>query len=263
MNFLEQVCGATTRRVQRNKQLMPSASLERICENIDDSPSLKAAITRQPGEGIKAIAEVKRCSPSKGAIRPSLVVEELVRNYQAAGAAAISVLTEPFFFGGSLTDLAKAGNSVDLPVLRKDFIFDSYQLLEAKGWGASAVLLIVSILEQAQLEGLLHEASRLGLEALVEVHDEQEVARAVEAGADILGINNRNLTTLEVDLDTTIRLLPLVPREKVTVSESGYSRPDQVARAMHAGADAILVGEALAGDDNPVAALSRLRGFRK
>ena len=260
MTFLEQVCEAARRRVERSKQLRPAASLERMCEMLDDSLSLKAAIGRKPDEGIKTIAEVKRSSPSQGDIKPSLVVEELVREYEAAGADAISVLTEPFFFGGSLTDLAKAGNSVDLPVLRKDFIFDDYQLLEAKGWGASAALLIVSILSQTQLEGLIHEASRLGLETLVEVHDALDMSKAVEAGADILGINNRNLATLEVDLDTTMRLLPMVPNGTVIVSESGYSRRDEVVRAIDAGVDAILVGTAVAGNENPGEALLRLRG---
>lgn len=259
MNLLKRIYELTRARIERSKELMPAERLEHVCARLMDCPSLKGAINRQPGEGIKAIAEVKRSSPSRGAINPSLVVEELVRAYKGGGANAISVLTEPAFFAGSLMDLTRASRAVDLPILRKDFIFDRYQLLEAKACGASGVLLIVSLLSEGQLDTLLDQASDLGLEALVEVHDEQEVALAVEAGAAMIGINNRDLQTLEVDLETTARLLPLIPKERVTVSESGYSSPGQVREAMRAGVDAILVGEAVAKHKDPGKALARLK----
>src|SRR5690606_35257387 len=186
------------------------------------------------------IAEMKRASPSRGPIRPDASVSEIVSAYQDAGARAVSVLTEPQYFGGSLDDLAEARRSCDLPLLRKDFIVDEYQLLEARLAGADAAMLIVAALEPARLAALIEAASGLGMDALVEVHDENEVAVAVDAGAEVIGINNRNLHSLEVDLRTTFRLLADVPAGTVVVAESGIADREAVRELEQAGVDAIL-----------------------
>ncbi len=223
-------------------------------------PSFREAISRKKGEGIRVIAEIKRKSPSRGPIRPNLVIEDMVRGYASGGASALSVLTEPVYFGGAMADVVQASSASGLPVLRKDFIIDPYQLLETRAAGASAVLLIAAILDRARLKSLLEEAGRLGLETLVEVHNRKELATVLEMDARVIGINNRDLSTLEVDLETTRRLAPLVPDSKVLVSESGYSQREQVKEAEACGIDAILVGEALVRDENPRLCLSRLRG---
>jgi indole-3-glycerol phosphate synthase len=187
-------------------------------------------------------------------------VTEVVRAYEAAGASACSILTEPTHFGGSLDDLVEARRACDLPLLRKDFLVDRYQLVEARVAGADAVLLIVAALGRDRLERLMAEANDLGLDTLVEVHDEEEVAVAVEAGVELIGINNRDLHTLEVDLRTTFRLLPDIPAGTVVVAESGIAAREDVVRLQDAGVDAILVGEALMGADDPVAAVQALLG---
>jgi indole-3-glycerol phosphate synthase len=211
-------------------------------------------------EGISLIAEMKRASPSRGPIRPGASVPEVARVYQEAGAAAMSVLTEPHHFGGSLDDLAAARAACDLPLLRKDFLVDEYQLLEARAAGADAVLLIAAALGQDRLAQLIAVASELGMDALVEVHDEDEVEAAVAAGAEVIGVNNRDLRSLEVDLETSFRLLADIPAGTVVVAESGIRRRGDVARLEEAGVDAILVGEALMDAEDPVAAARALLG---
>jgi indole-3-glycerol phosphate synthase len=257
--FLEQVVNLTAKRVRESREEIPAAQLEGLCER-GESPSFREAISRQEAEDINIIAEVKRRSPSRGPIRPDLILEDLVGEYVSGGASALSVLTEPVYFGGSMADIARARLTTTLPVLRKDFIIDPYQLLETKAADASAVLLIAAILDRTKLKSLLEEARRLGLEALVEVHNQRELTTALELGADIIGINNRDLSTLEVDLGTTRRLAPLVPGTTVLVSESGYSKREQVLGALQCGVDAILVGEALVTDDNPCLSVAMLRG---
>ncbi len=197
------------------------------------------------GEGISLIAEMKRASPSKGPIRPDATVEEIVTAYERAGARACSVLTEERHFGGGLADLRAARAAVDIPLLRKDFIVDRYQLLEARAAGADAALLIVAALGGTALGEMMSAAAELGLDALVEVHSEAEVEAAVDSGAEVIGINNRDLHSLEVDLDTTFRLLADVPAGTVVVAESGITTPGDVRALEDAGVDAILVGEAL------------------
>ena len=209
-------------------------------------------------EGVSLIAEMKRASPSRGAIHPDAEVAEVVGAYRRGGARACSILTEHRYFGGSLDDLARARAAVDLPLLRKDFIVDPYQLLEARAAGADAALLIVAGLGPDRLSELMAAAAELSLDVLVETHDEAEVEIAVDAGAEIIGINNRNLHTLDVDLETTFRLLADVPAGTVVVAESGISTPEDI-RAVHdAGVDAVLVGEALMSSDNPEAAIGQL-----
>jgi indole-3-glycerol phosphate synthase len=191
------------------------------------------------------IAEVKRASPSQGIIRQGFDPKQLARAYAAAGAAAISVLTDEPFFQGSLEDLARAKASVSLPVLRKDFILDPYQVYEARAWGADAVLLIVAILERGPLQDLLALAQGMGLHPLTEVHTRQELQAALDAKVPIVGINNRDLKSFQVSLETTFTLLAGIPREVVVISESGISHREEVARLEAAGVDAILVGEGL------------------
>jgi indole-3-glycerol phosphate synthase len=258
--FLDEVAELTVKRVERERELTPADALEEECGLRPPPPSFREALARKQGGGINVIAEVKRSSPSRGPIRLDLALEELVRAYERGGACAVSVLTEPEYFGGSLDDLSRACSATTLPVLRKDFILDPYQLLEARAAGAGAVLLIAYLLKDGELTRLLSQTQELGLEALVEVHDEDELETALQADAGIIGINNRDLKTLEVDLETTLRLAPMVPDTKVLVSESGYTRAEQTAGLTDLGVDAVLVGEFLVRQNNPEHALRELRG---
>jgi indole-3-glycerol phosphate synthase len=217
---------------------------------LQSAPALDAeAALRRPG--LALIAEVKRASPSKGALAPITDPAALAAEYEAGGATAVSVLTERRRFNGSLDDLDAVRKAVRIPVLRKDFMVDDYQLFEARAHGADLILLIVAALGQADLvrmHGLAHE---LGMTALVEVHDEDETRRAVDAGASVIGVNARNLKTLAVDPDTFGRLSPLIPDSCVKVAESGVGGPHDAARFAGEGADAVLVGEALVRGTNP------------
>jgi indole-3-glycerol phosphate synthase len=255
--FLETVVERTRAEVEARRHQVPAAELEsRLGPSRRGRPFSEALID----EGISLIAEMKRASPSKGPIRPGASVSDVVSAYQRAGASAVSVLTEPNWFGGSLDDLVEARAACDLPLLRKDFVVDEYQLLEARVAGADAVLLIVAALDRGRMDGLMAAASDLGLDALVEVHDEKEVEVAVEAGAELIGINNRDLHSLEVDLETTFELLADVPAGTVVVAESGITENEDVERLERAGVDAILVGEALMRADDPVRAVRELLG---
>lgn len=215
------------------------------------------------GELVSVIAEVKRASPSKGAISPGLDAAAQARSYAAGGARAISVLTEPRHFGGSAEDLISVRGSVDLPALRKDFHVDPLQLVEARALGASAVLLIARALDPDTLASLADAAHELGLDVLVEVRDEWELERAVRTGARLIGVNNRNLETLAIDLEATDRLVPLIPRDRVAVAESGIVTPADVERAAMAGADAVLVGSSISAAADPAAATRALTGVRR
>ena len=207
------------------------------------------AALRRPG--LSLIAEVKRASPSKGALAPIADPAALAAEYQAGGATAVSVLTERRRFHGSLDDLDAVRKAVGIPVLRKDFMVDDYQLFEARAHGADLILLIVAALEQDDLVRMQALAGELGMTALVEVHDEDETRRAVDAGASVIGVNARNLKTLAVDPDTFGRLTPLIPDTCVKVAESGVAGPKDAARFAGEGADAVLVGEALVRGSDP------------
>jgi indole-3-glycerol phosphate synthase len=209
-------------------------------------------------EGVAVIAEVKRRSPSKGDLADIPDPAALATEYEAGGAAAISVLTEGRRFGGSLDDLRRVRSAVQVPVLRKDFIVDSYQLLEARAAGADLVLLIVAALAQPALERLHAEAVGLGLTVLVEVHDESEVPRAVDAGARLVGVNARDLRSLVVDPGTFARVRPRIPDGIVTVAESGVRGPEDVTRLVGEGADVVLVGESLVRGGHPRSAVEGL-----
>jgi indole-3-glycerol phosphate synthase len=213
---------------------------------------------RAPGSSV--IAEVKRRSPSKGDLADIPDPAVLAGEYAAGGAAAISVLTERRRFGGSLADLRAVRAAVDVPLLRKDFIVSTYQLVEARAAGADLALLIVAALPADELRRLHDEARELGLTVLVEVHDEHETERAVELGAELIGVNARNLKTLEIHADTFGRLAPLVPDDRVKVAESGIFSPADVERFVGEGARAVLVGEALVKDGDPQAAVRAMTG---
>ena len=215
-----------------------------------------AEALRQPG--VRVIAEFKRRSPSGGDLLPGASVSDVVRLYSSGGAAALSVLTDERYFGGSDADLVEARGAVDLPVLRKDFVVDEYQLHEARALGADAILLIVRALSDSELRRFLSVSLDLGLDALVETHSEDEVRRAVDSGATIIGVNNRDLDTLKTDVALAPRLRPLVPRECVFVAESGVSSPEQIALLLDVGADAVLVGESLLRSPDPAEQLRRL-----
>ncbi len=223
----------------------------RAPEAIDPMPVFRSA-------GISVIAEVKRSSPSKGALAEITDPAALAADYEAGGAATISVLTEQRRFGGSLADLRAVRAAVRVPVLRKDFIVTSYQLWEARAAGADLVLLIVAALDQNELECLIDRAVSIGLTPLVEVHDEEEVDRALEAGARLIGVNARNLKTLEVDRDTFARLAPRIPDDVVRVAESGVRGPHDVFEYAKQGANVVLVGETLVKGADPRAAVADL-----
>jgi indole-3-glycerol phosphate synthase len=255
--FLENVVERTQADLVRRKRALPASELERRLGPARRGRPFSEALI---DEGISLIAEMKRASPSRGPIRPGASVSDVVRAYQAGGARAVSVLTEEAYFGGSHDDLVEARAACDLPLLRKDFVVDEYQLLEARAAGADAVLLIVAALDGWRLAELVAATSELGMDSLVEVHDEEEIGLAVESGAEVIGINNRDLHSLEVDLRTAFRLLADIPAGTVVVAESGITRPAHVRELEEAGVDAILVGEALMRADDPERAIRELLG---
>jgi len=224
---------------------------EKNMKAIDPFPIFKEA-------GVAVIAEVKRSSPSKGDLSEIADPAYLAKEYEAGGASCISVLTEERRFKGTLADLAAVRKAVDIPILRKDFIVSSYQLWEARAYGADLALLIVAALEQEALVSLIERSKSIGLTPLVEVHDEIEVQRAVDAGAKLIGVNARNLKTLEVDRETFIRLAPLVPSECVLVAESGIRDTHDLITYANAGAHAVLVGESLVKNKDPRSAVHDL-----
>jgi indole-3-glycerol phosphate synthase len=245
MSQLEPILRSTRDAVGRRREAVPLAALERAGADRLASDAVRPFAEALTRPGLSLIAEHKRRSPSAGVIRDGLALEDVVTAYERAGAAALSVLTEERSFGGSLADLQAARAASALPILRKDFIVDPYQLHESLAAGADAVLLIVAALTESMLAELHAMARALGLAALAEVHDREELATAVAIGAEIIGINNRDLSTLTVDPRRTFELLPLLPAGTVSVAESGFSRSDQLERVAEAGVDAVLIGEAL------------------
>lgn len=233
-------------------------SLDELKELAAKAPDAKDGVAALRGDGVRVICEVKRSSPSKGALAAIADPAALARDYAAGGAAAISVLTEQRRFGGSLADLDTVRAAVDTPILRKDFIVTSYQLWEARAHGADLALLIVAALEQPALVSLIERAESIGLTPLVEVHDEEEIARAVDAGARIIGVNARNLKTLEVDRNTFGNVVDAIPDHIVKVAESGVRGPHDLIAYANLGADAVLVGESLVTGKDPKAAVADL-----
>ena len=246
MSILDQIFSDKRIEVAAAKKEKPYSTLEAAIEGLPSLPGFAAALKGNPDATPCLIAEVKYRSPSKGILCPDFEPLNLAATYAGGGAAAISVLTDQKYFGGSLAylqDIAALG--LDIPLLRKDFIFDRYQLLEARMAGASAALLIVAMLEPGQVRDLLACAQELGLDALVETHTAEEVTFALEAGARVIGVNNRDLHTFNIRLETSLQLRPLIPPHVVMVAESGISSPGDVRRLADAGVDAMLIGEGL------------------
>jgi indole-3-glycerol phosphate synthase len=254
---LDDLIDATRERVDRVKRERPLAELEQAAATQTIDRPFSEALSR-PWTSL--IAEYKRRSPSAGQIRADLDVADVVRAYERGGAAAVSVLTEEAHFGGSLLDLRVARDATDLPILRKDFTIDPYQLFEAKAYGADAILLVAGALSKRELATLYDMARDLELDAIVEVHDEEELEAALETDCDVIGINNRNLEDFSVSLDTTFDLLVDVPAGKTVVSESGISTREQIEELERVGVDAVLVGETLMRAPDPEAAVRELAG---
>ncbi len=257
---LERILAETRVEVERRKYELPLAALA----DLERGQSIRA-IDRQRrfhdalnGDGVGVIAEFKRRSPSAGVLREQPQLAEIVSAYERGGAVALSILTEGPNFEGRLEDLHAARAASDLPLLRKDFIVDPYQLHEASAFGADAVLLIVAALEQGELASMYETARDLGLDVLVEVHDGEELQRALDVGADIVGINNRDLRDFSVDLQRTEQLMDAIPPEVTVVSESGIADVGQIVRLRARGVSAVLVGESLMRATDPAAALRAL-----
>jgi len=257
--MLETILENKRAEVGQAKARMPLQELQRRLEDAAPIRSLTRALTAHEGAGHRIIAEIKRASPSKGVLRSDLDPVAWAGMYRRAGAAAVSVLTDARFFKGSLSHLADIRSHVpDVPLLRKDFIIDPYQILEARFYGADAVLLIVRTLDDASLRGLLKATHELGMEALVEVHVEADLERALGEGARIVGINNRDLKTFTEDTSVTERLMERIPGDVVAVSASGIQRPEQIVSLESRGVKAFLIGEALVTAEDPEAKLREL-----
>jgi indole-3-glycerol phosphate synthase len=245
MGVLDEIVAHKREEVAARRVARPLGGLEAACRRLAPTRELPEALTPGPGRRVRLIAEVKKASPSKGVLAADLDVTAQALAYAAAGADAVSVLTDARWFKGSLDDLVAVRAAVTRPLLRKDFTVDEYQLWEARAAGADAVLLIVAALERAALRDLFQAAKGIGVHVLVEAHTSAELEEALALGARVIGVNNRNLQTLETDLATSLRLLPLVPPGHVAVAESGIFTRQDVERVARAGAHAVLVGEAL------------------
>ena len=256
--MIEQLISVAREGVEERRGQVPQADLESQLSARGEDRPFREALVRP---GLSLIAEFKRASPSAGQISASAVVAEQVGAYERGGAAALSVLTDERHFSGSLVDLRAARRACDLPILRKDFLVDPYQLYEAAVNGADAVLLIVRVLNDRQLEAMYEEARRLDLDCLVEVHDAEELQRALELDADVIGVNNRNLDTGTVDIATTYELMPDVPAGKTVVAESGISSRTELEELERVGVDAVLIGSALMSADDPEAKARELSGL--
>ena len=255
-DLLATIVAATRRGVEVREAARPIAQLERETSREPQGHAFAAAL--RSATAPRVIAECKRRSPSRGILRADYDAAAHARAYEAAGAAAISVLTEPTFFDGAPEHLRAVRAAVSIPVLRKDFIVTSYQLWEARAAGADLALLIAAALDQIELECLIDRAESIGLTPLVEVHDEEELERALAAGARLVGVNARNLKTLDVDRDTFARLAPRIPADVVRVAESGVRGPHDVFEYAKQGADVVLVGETLVKGKDPRSAVADL-----
>jgi indole-3-glycerol phosphate synthase len=257
---LERILAETREEIERRKRDVPLATLERASAG-RDAAGMRPFRDALMAPGVSVIAEFKRRSPSAGTLREDPDLAEVIAAYRRGGAAALSILTEGPNFGGALEDLRTARAACELPLLRKDFILDGYQLHEARAAGADAVLLIVAALERAELSSLYGTARAIGLDVLVEVHDRDELHAALALDADIVGINNRDLRDFTVDLQRTERLMEDVPAGVAVVSESGIATAEQLQRLRERGVQAVLVGESLMRSADPAAALRDLKTF--
>jgi indole-3-glycerol phosphate synthase len=255
MSVLDDILVGVREDLAQRQEALPLDAVKELATGRPAPRDAAAALSRP---GVAVIAEVKRSSPSKGMLATIGDPAALAREYEAGGAAMISVLTEQRRFGGSLADLEAVRKAVGVPVLRKDFVVSPYQVWEARAHGADAVLLIVAALQQEVLVSLRERIESLGMTALVEVHNDDEVRRALDAGSRVIGINNRNLRTLDVDRETFARLAPLIPSSVVRVAESGVRGPHDLLACAASGADAVLVGEGLVKADVPRQAVADL-----
>ena len=256
--MLDEIVEKTKERVETSKEIIPLEDLKKevsLMEINDEFPFKKAL----SGDDISIIAEVKKASPSKGLIAEDFDYLKIAQDYEEAGASAISVLTEPYFFMGSDEYLSEIAENVSIPVLRKDFVVDEYMIWEAKALGASAVLLIVSILDVVQLKKYLDLAHDLGLSAIVEAHDGDEIMKALTVGAEIIGVNNRNLNDFTVDIENSINLRRCVSGDVIFISESGIKTKEDVTRLKENDVDAVLIGETLMKSDDKKAMIAELK----
>ena len=258
MDILAKIVAHKQKEVAEAKAAAPLEVLKEIAAARGDQRTFARRLAeRRPGQ-VNIIAEIKRASPSRGVIRADLDAARQARNYEQGGAAALSVLTDQTFFHGSPDDLKQARAAVLLPVLRKDFIISTYQIYEAAAWGADAVLLIARILDDRQLQKYLGVCRQVGLDALVEVHDAPELARAVAAGACIIGINNRDLRHFTTDIGTAAQLAGNLTAGEIAVAESGINSPDDIRRLAKAGINAFLIGESLVRAEDPASFLKEM-----
>lgn len=263
-SILDKIVKSTKARIKKSKKMFPLSELKKRVQELTSLQINKETypfekILRKPG--ISFICEVKKASPSKGVIDPEFSYIQIAKEYEEAGADAVSVLTEPDFFHGSNSHLYNIRKTISLPILRKDFILDKYQIYEAKYLGADAVLLICALLDEEKLKSYISLCDELGLSALVEAHTEGEIKAAIRAGARILGINNRDLKTFKVDINHSIVLRQMVPEEICFVSESGIHDHEDILRLQKAGVDAVLIGESLMRSDNKKEKLNALKGL--
>lgn len=260
IDFLNRIAGDRRRRIEAAKLERPGHSLRASLPSGRPYGRLERALRRGgPRNPLKLLCEVKRASPSKGMLNPNVDPVAMARLYEAGGAAAISLVTEPDHFLGDPSWMDQVRPVTTLPLLLKDFVIDSWQLLDAAARGADGVLLLAALLSEVQMQVLINEAKLLGLDPLVEVHEHDELLAALRAGATLVGINNRSLSTFEVDLSTSIRLLPELPPYVTAVAESGLSSPEDLARLRATPCDAVLMGEVFMTSADPARTLSELR----
>ncbi|CAA6813726.1 MAG: Indole-3-glycerol phosphate synthase (EC [uncultured Campylobacterales bacterium] len=258
--ILDKIIKKTKEDLIEQKKILPYELLGRSLSHNPYPPrDIKSALRSTPENKYRIIAEVKKASPSKGIIKEDFDPLETAMNYEAGLADAISVLTEPHFFQGNLDYLSMIRRHVKTPLLRKDFIVDKYQVMQALVYGADFILLIACVLSKRELKELLEFTRHLGMEALVEVHDKEDLKKAIFAGADIIGINHRNLKTFDMDMKLCFELIPLIPNNKIIIAESGITDKKIITELSKAGADAFLIGEHFMREDDPVESLKELK----
>ena len=260
-NILEEIAARTRERIAKEKSCIFVSELENRIQEVNKNAGKRITFLQAlQKDGMSYICEVKKASPSKGLIAPDFSYLAIAKEYEQAGASAISCLTEPFYFQGADQYLREIAATVQIPVLRKDFTVDEYMIYQAKSLGASAVLLICAILDDGELRAYRQLAKELGLDALVEAHDDYEVDRALNLGAEIVGVNNRDLRTFQVDMNNSIRLRKMAPDNVVFVSESGIRTPEDIRLLYENKVDAVLIGETLMRSPDKKAALESLNG---
>lgn len=260
-NILEEIAARTRERIAKEKSCISVSELENRIQEVNKNAGQKITFFQAlQKDGMSYICEVKKASPSKGLIAPDFPYLAIAKEYEQAGASAISCLTEPFYFQGADQYLREISAAVQIPVLRKDFTVDEYMIYQAKSLGASAVLLICAILDDGELRAYRQLAKELGLDALIEAHDEYEVDRVLNLGAEIVGVNNRDLRTFQVDMNNSIRLRKMAPDNVVFVSESGIRTPEDIRLLYENKVDAVLIGETLMRSPDKKAALESLNG---